>query len=115
MQRSKVRSYLGFALRAGKLTLGVNAAETLKKGVRLLIADSSVAKNSFKVICKLKDRFACPLLFAKDLGELAEKPGCKLAAVRDESLAKAILAQAEEEGLTAEEPLEGDKESDVKE
>ena len=50
MQTDKVRSYLGFARRAGKLTLGVNGAATLKKGVFLLLADHSAAKNTQKEI-----------------------------------------------------------------
>ncbi len=92
MERSKTASYLGFARRAGKLTLGVNGAGTLKKGVYLLVADESVQKNSRKEIEKLQNKFSCPLLFVSGLGEMVGKAGCKLAAVRDEGFAKAILA-----------------------
>ncbi len=91
MERSKTASYLGFARRAGKLTLGVQAAGTVKKGVFLLVADETVAKNNRKEIEKLQKKFACPLLYVHGLGDMTGKSACKLAAVRDEHLAAAIL------------------------
>ena len=95
MERSKTASYLGFARRAGKLTLGVQAAATVKKGVYLLVADETTAKNSRKEIEKLKKKFSCPLLFVSDLETMTGKANCRLAAVRDENFAKAILAAQE--------------------
>ncbi len=92
MARSKTASYLGFARRAGKLTLGVNAASTLKNNVFLLAADVTVEKNSRKEIEKLRVKFSCPVLFFKDLGSMVGKAGVKLACVRDEGLARAILS-----------------------
>lgn len=93
MQTDKVRSYLGFARRAGKLTLGVNASATLKKGVYLLLADKTAAKNSQKEILKLQQKLSCPLLYCEDLEGLTGKAGCKLAAVREEHLAAAIVRE----------------------
>ena len=93
MAESNIAAYFGFAKRAGKLTLGVNAAETLKKSVYLLAADESMQKNSRKVTEKLQEKFGCPLLWFENLGELAGKEGCKLAAVREESLAQAIISE----------------------
>ena len=100
LQTEKIEAYLGFARRAGKLTLGVNAIGTLKRGVHLLLLDGSMAQNSRKEMMKYGAQFACPLLEAKDLGVLVKKQGCKAAAVRDISLAKAIFERAEEAGLT---------------
>ncbi len=94
MLKSKVHAYLGFCLRAGKLTCGVNAVATLKKGVFLLIMDGGTAKNSRKEIAKLHVKLGCPLVVAEGLEELVGKANCKLAAVRDKSLAEAILCEA---------------------
>ena len=91
MRGSKAASYLGFARRAGKLTLGVNAVETIKK-CYLLVADESVSQNSRKKIERLREKLGCPLVMCDGLGDMVGKPGCKLAAVRDESLAKATEA-----------------------
>lgn len=91
MDQNRIAAYFGFAKRAGKLTLGVNAAETLKKSVYLLAADRETQKNSRKIIEKLQAKFSCPLIWFDGLGELVQKSGCRLAAVREENLAKAIL------------------------
>lgn len=91
MERSKTASYLGFARRAGKLTLGVQAAASVKRDAFLLVADETVAKNNRKEIGKLQKRFGCPLVFVSGLEEMTGKAACKLAVVRDENLAAAIL------------------------
>ncbi len=93
MPRSKTASYLGFARRAGKLTLGINGTAAAKK-VFLLVADEGASENSKKEIQKLRARFGCPLVWVEDLGSMAGKEGCRLAAVRDEGLAEAILKEA---------------------
>ena len=91
MRGSKAASYLGFARRAGKLTLGVNAVETVKS-CYLLVADESLTQNSRKKIEKMRERLNCPLVYCDGLGDMVGRPGCKLAAVRDENLAKATEA-----------------------
>lgn len=102
MNESKIESYLGFALRAGKLTLGLNAAEMVKKGVYCLLLDEGAAKNSQKEARKLRVRFDCPLIIVKDLSALVKREGCKVAAVKDSSLAGAILREANEQGISIE-------------
>lgn len=93
--RSKIASYLGFARRAGKLTLGINGTAASRK-VFLLVADVTASENSKKEILKLKERFSCPLIWAEELGAMTGKEGCKLAAVRDRALADAILRESPE-------------------
>lgn len=90
--QNRAGNYLGLARRAGKLTLGVNAAAAVKKCF-LLVADSGVAKNSRKEIEKQQKRLACPLLYMENLGDAVGKSGCKLAAVREEHLAAAIIKE----------------------
>lgn len=102
MNGNKIEAYLGFALRAGKLVLGLNSIETVKKGVYCLLLDEGAAKNSYKEARKLKAKFACPLIIIKDLGALIKREGCKLTAVKDSSLAEAILREAGEKGISIE-------------
>ena len=102
MEGNKIEAYLGFALRAGKLVLGLNSIEIIKKGVYCLLLDEEAAKNSQKQARKLKVRFACPLIITKDLGALIKREGCKVAAVKDSSLAEAILKEAGDKGMTIE-------------
>ena len=96
-QQSKIKAYLGFALRAGKLTLGVQAGEALRKNVYLLVADTSVAPNNRKKIEKLQRKFSCPLVYVEGLEEMTGKANCKLALVREKNLAGAILAEERKE------------------
>ena len=102
MDTKKIESYLGFALRAGRLALGLNTIETIKKGVYCMLLEEAAAKNSQKQARKLRARLDCPLIVIKDLGALVKREGCKVVALQDESLAGAILSEAEKQGILIE-------------
>ena len=91
MIKSKIESYIGFALRARKIRLGSGAISTLRNA-DLLIMDGTAAKNSQRLALKFKNRFSCPLIICESgFAELIGKEDCKLAARCDESLSGAIL------------------------
>lgn len=92
----KIKTYLGFARRAGKLALGVNAVEAARGKVYLLVADKNASPNTKKKIASLEKRLSCPLIEVEDLEELTGKALCKLAAVGEENLARAILRDIKE-------------------
>ncbi|MBR7186837.1 MAG: hypothetical protein IKD43_05080 [Clostridia bacterium] len=48
MAADKMKAYLGFALRARKLVLGVNAVKVTRGRVDLLIADKGASPNTKK-------------------------------------------------------------------
>lgn len=102
MGGNKIETYLGFALRAGKVALGLNSVELIKRGVSCLILDEDAAKNSHKEARKLRVKFGCPLIVMKDLGALLKREGCKVIAIKDPSLAEAILKAAGEQGISIE-------------
>ena len=92
MANSKIETYIGFCIRAGKISVGSGAISTLKGGVKLLILDGTAAKNSMRLALKFKNRFNCPLIICKTgFGRVVNREGAKLAAIRDEELSKAIL------------------------
>ncbi len=91
----KRKAYLGFALRAGKLILGVNAVQAAKRDVYLLVADESASSNTKKQIESIVKKLECPIVWVQDLEALTGKAYCKLAAVREQSLARAILEAGE--------------------
>lgn len=93
MERSKVESYLGFCLRAGKVVFGVDGIEKQKKGVFLLIVDKSVGESSFKKMQKAREKLSCPLILAEEekLGAMLYKPAVKAVAIKDKNLAEAIV------------------------
>ena len=102
MDAKKIESYLGFAIKAGKLVMGLNSIETLKKGVFCMLLDEGAQKNSQKQARKLAVRLSCPLVIIKDLGALVKREGCKVVAIKDSSLAGAILREAETQGISIE-------------
>ena len=92
----KIGTYLGSCKRAGKLALGVNAAAATRGRIYLFVADGSASPNTRKEIEKLAKRFSCPVVWTEGLGALVHKEHCKLAAVREEHLAAAILKETED-------------------
>lgn len=92
MGRSRIETFIGFCIKSGKISLGSGAVDTLKGGVFLLIVSADAAKNTQKLAVKYKNRFNCPLLICKSEFDLiVNKPGCKLAAIRDRQFAKCII------------------------
>lgn len=93
---NKISTYLGFCIRAGKITFGVDRIETQKRAY-LLIADGALSDNSKKVMVKAKERMNCPLLITENglLGELTKRSSVKAVAVTEEQLAKAIVNESQ--------------------
>lgn len=91
----KVEAYLGFCLKARKIVLGSGSVDAIKKGAYLVIICSTASENTFKLAVKYKNRFSCPLLVCKSgLENAVHREGCKIAAVLDEELARAICDNA---------------------
>lgn len=94
----KVEAYVGFCIKARKIALGSGTVDLLKKGVYLLMVCSSASENTFKVALKYKNRFSCPLIICKTgLENVVHKSGCKIAAIKDEGLARAIVENINED------------------
>ena len=96
-KRAKAESYLGFCLRARKITLGTGATDCLKNGVHLIIVCSTASENCFKLAKKFAKRHSCPLMVCKSgLENAVHRPGCKIAAITDRELAQAVISSADE-------------------
>ena len=98
-ERSKLQSYLGVSIRAGKLVTGVNAIGCTRKRIYALVMCSSAAKNTRKDAEKLRDRLQVPLCIADNLAELVKKENCKLCALLDRSLAGAVIGLFADEAI----------------
>ena len=96
MEKNKIETYLGFCIRARKIIFGVEMLERQKKGVKLLMADSAIGKNSLKPTLQAREKFGCPLIMTDEnlLGEILHRPAVKAIAITDENLAAAIVAEA---------------------
>ena len=99
MQNNKIFTYVGFARRAGKFKAGLNAIKTVKKGVELLILCHTASSNAIKEAEKLSERFFCPMYktITFTVEDMMDKENCKLVAILDYELAKAIISNAGED------------------
>ena len=99
MQNNKIFTYVGFAKRAQKLKAGTNAIKTLKKDVYLMLVCETASPNAIKESEKLSERFGCPLYktCGFTLENLINKENCKIVAILEPQLAKAIISNAGED------------------
>lgn len=95
MVRDKIETYVGFCLRSRKIALGSGSIAAQKGKVFLILLSADAAKNTRELAIKYKNKFSCPLIICKNFARLVLSPSCKIAAIRDESLAKAIAENAE--------------------
>lgn len=93
MQQDKIHSYIGFAIRANKVRLGVNAIASLKGSIPLLLLCNTASDNTKKEAMALAAKYHSAVVLSKTerLEDLFNKENCKLGAILDKSLAEAIL------------------------
>lgn len=92
MQTNKVCSYIGFALKSGKVLFGIDSAERYKKKAYLIVLSCDIAENSFEKAIKLQNKFKCDVLQTTDLtlSEIVYRENCKFIAITDKGLSDAI-------------------------
>ena len=90
--RDKIISYIGFAIKASKIKMGVNAILSPRGDIHLLIMCDTAAKNTVKEAVKIAQKCGTDIIVCKGdtLENILNKENCKLAAILDSSLANAI-------------------------
>lgn len=98
MDKSKVETFIGFAMRTGNFRIGANASATLKRAF-IVIVCKSASENTKKDALKLANRFNCPLVEtqAKTLEEITHRENAKVMAIADKKLSVAILENLEKD------------------
>ena len=96
--KSKVATFIGFAIRKGSYKIGVNAIFTLKKA-NLLILCKSAGRDTTRQALKLSKRFNCKLIRTKSepLSTFTFRENAKLMAITDGALSVAIFSNSENE------------------
>jgi hypothetical protein len=95
--KSKVETFIGFAVRANKYRTGMNSVETLKRA-NLVLVCSTASENTKKQALKASKKLHAKIYITiKPLAELVHKENAKVMAVTDSALAKAIVENAEGE------------------
>ncbi len=89
--RTKIESYIGFALKSGKCKKGSFAVGQLKRAA-LVILCPSISQNSLDKLYSTLKRLNCPVIKIKQpLENYVYKANVKVLAVLDQSLANAII------------------------
>ncbi len=94
--KSKAKTFIGFAIRARKFRIGMNAVQTLKS-INLLIVCNSASENTKDEAIKVANKYHCPLIMTNTakLEDITHRENAKIMAVADKTLAKAILDNIE--------------------
>lgn len=86
----KLKAYLGFSVRSGKILLGADDIFAARRGVHLILADADLGKTAMKRLKAAAENSGAPMyLYSGKLGELLYKPAAKAAALKDKNLARA--------------------------
>lgn len=92
MKIDKVKSYLGFAIRSGKVIFGVDKLfESKKRAQLILICSTQNEKVTNKVVRYAKNN-NIPYIKLKDLvlGDIVSRDNCKVIGILDINLAQAV-------------------------
>lgn len=83
----KIRSYFGFALKAGKAVLGTD--NIIKaRGLKVILVSTELSDNALKKI--VGKEIPAELFRLEEFSVLGAPPACKAAAVKEKSLAERI-------------------------
>lgn len=93
MQIAKIRSYVGFAIKAGKAKIGVDNIVTAKKTPYVILYDERLSQNSKeKLFRKCTDK----KLFLVPMDEIYPNKNCLAIGISEVNLAGAISKEMEE-------------------
>lgn len=87
----KIESYIGFAIKSGKILYGLDNIQNYRKKIHLLLLCPSAGDNLKKETEYLSEKRNLTLITTDvPLEQLTHKMNCKLAAILSYSLAKAV-------------------------
>ncbi len=88
---NKIKTYLGFCKKSGKLTVGFNNIEKSNKKTYLIVVDENIGESTLKKLIKISDERNCRLLLCKVALADYVSEECKTVSVGNKSLADAIV------------------------
>ena len=93
MERNKVVTFVGFALKARKAKCGVNAIKTIKGYAPVILICKTASKNTFDEVESIAKKLSAQILISEEylVEDIVHKENCKVVAITDKALAKAVL------------------------
>ena len=100
MQTSKIKSYIGFAVRAGDVVFGLDNIISSRNRVRVIIVDSELGTASRRKLSNYLSHNAIDVIELGDISlgrDILRRDNTKVIGVLNESLASAIIREAGEQ------------------
>ena len=99
MPSGKIATYIGFARRARKVKVGVNAISTVKGRIPLMLVCATASENTLSDAKSLAKKHGATLVMTKTITveDFFDNENARLAAILDENLSEAILKNLTEE------------------
>lgn len=92
---SKIDGYLGFAVKSGKILYGIDNIEVSKKRKYLLVLCPTAGSNLVKNAKFYSEKYEIPLVTVDSpLENIIYKTNCKIIALLDANMAKAVKENA---------------------
>lgn len=98
MQKSKIESLLGFAVKAGKVLYGSDSLSSPKARYYVICMCRTTAPNTQKKVAATAQLRSVPILVAeKELQYTVGRKNCKVLAITDKQMSEAMLKGTDEE------------------
>lgn len=88
--RNKIKSYVGFAIKAAKVVYGLDNILKQRLNIKLIIFDDTLGESSKKKLMKFIGINGIKY-FQTDMSNVVDKQNCKVIAIKDINLAQAIM------------------------
>ncbi len=88
--QKKIRTYLGFGIRAGKVVYGTDNIICLKKGALILI-DTALSDNSKNKLNNFAVKTGSTVFIIENVTALGAPSSCKALALKEQNLASEII------------------------
>ena len=88
----KTDSYIGFAVRSGRIVFGIDNVERYRKRMYALVICPTASDTLRESARRFAERKAIPLVTVdRPLEDIVFKSNCKLVALTDANMAKAVI------------------------
>jgi len=97
MNRAKIKTYIGFAVKAGKIIQGTDNLLIHKKKLYLVVIDEGLQPNALNKIISYAENRQVKMLKTENLSELTNIMNYKVIGITNKSLAEQIETNSSEE------------------
>lgn len=89
MEKEKIKGYLNISRKAGYMIVGGETLENYSKKLYLVLYDKSAAKNTLKVVAKIKEK-GIKVIEVENLAQLCSIENCKIIGIKNKNISDII-------------------------